>query len=111
VSSKGLTRLVLISIVSVLILDPSFCFSCGADEPFSPTSADQGPLLVLEKECHQELDPEGETEFICPLCVSRLFSPLAKFDFSSSQVGPFRINPLSFHEQESCRSIFRPPQV
>jgi hypothetical protein len=109
---RWLTFLVFLPIVAVLVVDQSICLACAADEPLFEICEEPSGLDELESNCVPGEDDQDRAELTCPLCVSRLFSLSASLIHSSfTEVNPFRSSLLSFHEQESCQSIFHPPQA
>lgn len=108
-----MTLLVLIPIVTVLVVDQATCLTCAADEPFWEAFEGQPGLEKFDSVCAPgEGDSEDGAEFVCPLCISRLFSLSASsVDSGCAEVTPFLSRLSSIQEQDSYQSIFRPPQA
>lgn len=101
-----------------LIVDQSLCFSCGADKPFAldaqPDKVPPGAGRVKEVEqeesgARQESDADSES--VCPLCISRLFSLTAELEYAPlPQLSFQRVIPFS-RELDNPASVFHPPRV
>lgn len=99
--------------MTVLVIDQAVCLTCPGDELYSfEISENHSRLDKLGSDCASGEEDGDPAERTCPLCLSRLFSlPASLTDASPTRVNSFRSEAPSFHQPESCQSIFRPPQA